>query len=195
MVNMLKFYPCFSFALDSSGQHVEILIRSIILDSRVVNMLRFNVYVLLFRILRMANMFKFYPCFPLLWIQEWSTCWCLKWMRSIVLGSRGQDVDIQWIRSSIWDTSVVNMLRFYPCFLLHWIRECSTWYPCVLLHWIRYRPTCWDLNGSVLLYWIRDWSTCWYSINMFFYCWPEIGQHVGILPMLLCCLGFESGQQ
>ena len=66
VVNMVKFYPCLLFCIGlESGQHVEILIRSIILDSRVVNMLRFNGYVLLFRILRMVNMFKFYPCLSL----------------------------------------------------------------------------------------------------------------------------------
>ena len=158
-----------------SGQHVDILcIWSSMLDLRVVNML------------------KFHPCFLLHWIREWSTCWDSMNTCFHFEFESGQHVEVQLMCSSMLDSRVVNMLRFYTCFLLPWTRA-----------WL----TCWDSNGYVFLYsgfescqhdeiiltcsfilrsrvvnllrfhpcfllpWTREWPTCWNAMNTLFYVW------------------------
>ena len=124
---MLIFYPCFLLPLTRewptceesmntlyysgfvSGQQVEIQSRcSSMLDSRVVNMLRFD------------------PRFLLPRLRERSACresmnafYCYDF-------ESGQHVAIQLMCCFILGSRVVNMLEVYPCFLLHWFREWST---------------------------------------------------------------------
>ena len=119
-----------------SGQYVEIqLICHFMLDSRVVNML------------------KFYSCLLLPCIRVWSTCWDVMNTFYCFGLESGQHVEVQGICHFMWDSRVVNMLKFYPCLLLPRIREWST---------------CWDANGYVLLFWTWGWWTCWDSMNRFF---------------------------
>ena len=92
----------FLFGLER-GQHVEILhMCSIALKSRVVNMLRFYEYVLLF------------------WIRESSTCWHVINMFFYVGLESGQDVGRIPMFSFVVDSSVVNMLRLYEYVMLFW---------------------------------------------------------------------------
>ena len=156
-----------------SGQHDDIQWTcSSALDSRVVNMLRFDqcTYCLGFGSAQHAE---------------------ILWIRSFISGfASGQHFEIQVIWASMLDSRLVNLLIFYPCFLLPWIREWSTrrvsmntlyysgfesgqhvealliyssmldsraadmlrFYPCVLLHWIRAWPTCWHANEYVLFF-------------------------------------------
>ena len=95
-----------------SGQRVETLpMFSIALDSRVVNMLRFYEYVLLFV------------------IREWSACWYSITMFFHLGLESGQRVETLPMFPIALDSRVVNMLRIYEYVLSSWIWEWSTcWY-------------------------------------------------------------------
>ena len=95
--------------------------------------------------LTVANVLRSYPCFLLPRIGQCPTCWeSMNTLNDYGFES-GQHVDIQVICFSMFDSRVVNMLRFHPWFILHWLRELST---------------CWDVYEYVLsfLMWVANTS-------------------------------------
>ena len=170
-----------------SGQHVEILhtvsialdssmvdmlslqwIRFVILDLRLVNMLGFNGHVLLF-LTRLVNMLRLYPCFLLPWIRGYSTCWDANEYVFYVGFENGRRAEVLLICYSIWDSIVVNMLRYTLVFyrigfesgqgvaiLMKTFNHLAfkhgqhvEIYPCFLSHWIRVWSMCCDSNENV----------------------------------------------
>ena len=173
-----RVFYCLGF---ESGQHVEIrmttfyysgfescrcvdilLLCSSILNSRVVNMLRFcpcfllpwsrdwsscwdySGYVLLFWVWewstcwysissRVVNMLRFYQCVLLPRIRELSTSWDSNDYVILFGVESGQHVGIQLRCAFMLDSRVVNMLTLYPCVPLPWIWEWSTWIQPIIL--------------------------------------------------------------
>ena len=123
--------------------------------------------------LSVANVLSFYPGVRLPCIREWSTYWEAMGTFYYYGFESGQHVEIQRIGPNSFDSRVVNMLRFYPCVLLHWTRSWST---------------CWDSMTTFVLFGAREWSQCWVSIYMIFYVGFESGQLVEISPMCIVAL-------
>ena len=231
VVNMLRFneYVLFTFGFQSgqhggvipmfffcigleSGQHVEILIRSIILDLRVVNMLRVSEHILRFGVRewstcwhstsvfvaldsRVVNMLRVYEYVLLFFRWEWSTCWdSIKLFMYLGLES-GQHVDIRPMFSIAFDSRLVNMLWF------EWIRSIILdlivvniliFNENVLLCLAREWSTCWKSANVFRLPLIREWSTCWDVNETSYYVGFESGPHVEIMPMFSIALDARS---
>ena len=203
---MLRFYPgvllscirewaicwyymnTFFYLWLESGQHVDLLlICSFMLDSRVVNML------------------KFYECVLLFGTWEWSTC-CDSVNVFFYVGlESGQHVDVLPRCSIALASRVVNMLRFYEYvpsfglesgqhgdiqmfFVYSRVVNMLRFYPCFLLPWIRELSTCWYPNEYVQFLWFREWWTCWDSPNLSYDFGRESGQHAEILPLFSIAL-------
>ena len=84
----------------------------------------------------------------------------------------GQHVEVLWIESCSMDSTVGNMLRFYPCFY------CLGFESGQHVRVYEYVQICWTRE---------------HVETMFFYVRLESGQYF-CFTYVLYCLGFESGQ-
>ena len=123
----------------------------------------------------------------------------------------GQQFEMLWIRSIMWDSSLVDMLRSNWYFYHVGIDLSTCWHPshvayCIVFEsvqhvemfldtffcfWIREWSTCWDPIEYDLLFGIRQPSTCWDSTTGFYGLGFESGQHAEMLCILSILLGLR----